>query len=854
VSRGAGEPHQLSLAPINLLPNAPGTYSMRDWRTVATNFDALAFDVNATGQFLPIPVRDDTPESPFLDVAYELPSYVGDNRFYGNGEPFAEGIPTLGAVLGSTLVGIDKSAGPLNWVSMTREYYIDRNNEFIMMNRTDSASGHSAWYDIFPNILFYAIADRYPNETYLHSIQNEIDSRFFTAVNVMTSGGNAPNFNWSAYDFSDNVPRFNGVWREPNMGLGMAWMQHAAYWRKRDSDPAIAGDHLRAVDWALAYYETRTTNPHYEVLTGFGAYAAARMNAEHGRNYNVHKYLDWVFSRSVARPDIIMISGEQWGGQDVGGLMGGMRPCCTNPVQGYAFAMNTYVDVMAVVPIARYEDRYTRAIGKWVLNAANAARLFYGNAHGPQNQSSEFWTGDPLHSVAYEGLRHHWLPDHLLGPDESEEIYAAGDPLTYGWGPLTDFGIYGSAFTGVLGSIIKTTNIEKVLQLDLLATDFYRGAAHKTYLYYNPYPTDQSVAIDLGNDAPIDLYDAVSNRFLKRSAVGHTFFNVPKDNAVMLVLIPSGGTETRVGRQLIVDDIVVDYNATLLPDNLIRNPDVDSPQLGSASAPSFWIRSANATWSDDVALSPTHSLELLDNSASRSEEWRTHATAIPEEENRKLNLRWYWSYDIQPGAEFRARLRLSDEPVTGVSLTGSVMEFDFTISGANANFEIFETSIAIADAIRSFDVTFITGGTLGAMGRLNIDDISAALLAPIPLGGDYNDDGIVDAADYVVWRKNDGTQEGYDDWRTNFGRTSASGQVLPSTAPRSAVVPEPATSILLVLAIAMNFSRRRQTDVISFNREIALSSVNKRPLARRSKSRRRRAQSESCAKRRKART
>ncbi|HEY3395224.1 MAG TPA: hypothetical protein VGK58_21160, partial [Lacipirellulaceae bacterium] len=335
----------------------------------------------------------------------------------------------------------------------------------------------------------------------------------------------------------------------------------------------------------------------------------------------------------------------------------------------------------------------------------------------------------------------------------------------------------------------------------LLATDFYRGPAYATYLYYNPHSTEQPIAIDVGNEQPVDLYDAVSNRFLKRSVSGQTFFNVPSNNAVMLVLVPSGGTEMMVRRQLVVDDVIVDYNATLLPDNLIRNPDVDSPQFGTASAPSFWIRSANATWTDDIALSPTHSLELVDNSASRSEEWRTHATAIPDGEDRTLNLRWYWNYDVQPGAEFRARLRLSNEPVTGISLTGSVTEFDFTISGANADFEIFETSLSIADAIRSFDLTFITGGALGAMGRLYIDDISAALVATIPLSGDYNDDGIVDAADYVVWRKNDGTQGGYDNWRANLGRTSASGQVIPSNASRSAAVPEPAASILLALAI-----------------------------------------------------
>jgi hypothetical protein len=812
----ASAQHQLSLAPINLLPNAPTTYQMRDWQTVAVNFDSLAFDTTATGQFLPIPIRDDTPESPFLSVAYELPSYVGDNRTYGNGETFAEGIPTLGAVLGSTLMGIDKSAGPLNWVSMTREYYINRNNEFIMMNRTDSASGGSAWYDIFPNILFYAIADRYPNESYLNPIQNQIDSKFFTAVNVMTAGGTAPNFNYTAYDFSDNVPRYNGVWREPNMGLGMAWMQHAAYWRNRNSNAGVAALHLQAVDWALAYYETRSTNPHYEVLTGFGAYAAARMNAEHGRNFNIHKYLDWVFSRSAARPDMIMISGEQWGGQDVGGLMGGMRACCSNPTQGYAFAMNTFVDVMAVVPIARYEDRYSRSIGKWMLNAANASRLFYGNAHPTGNQSSEFWTGDPQSAIAYEGLRHYWLPPNLLKPGENQDIYAAGDPLTYNWGPLTDFGIYGSAFVGALGSVVKTTNVEKILQLDLLATDFYRDAAHKTYLYYNPYTADQSVAIDLGNSQLYDLYDAVSNRFLRRSAIGNTFFNVPKDNAVMLVLVPSGGTETRVGRKLMVDNVVIDYNATLLPNNLVRNPDVDTPTIGAASAPSFWHRSTNATWSASVALSPTHSLELIDNNATRSEEWRTYAATIPDGTNRTLDLRWFWKYNIAAGSEFQARLRLSNDPVFGVDLTNPATEYIFTISAGSTDFSMFETSIAIADAIRSFDLTFITGGLIGATGSMYIDDISVALRTSVQiLAGDYNNNGIVDAADYVVWRKNQGTTntlpndplggtvglEHYNQWRANFGATAGLGT-------SAAIVPEPSVSGSLLIMMALVSSAR----------------------------------------------
>jgi hypothetical protein len=67
----------------------------------------------------------------------------------------------------------------------------------------------------------------------------------------------------------------------------------------------------------------------------------------------------------------------------------------------------------------------------------------------------------------------------------------------------------------------------------------------------------------------------------------------------------------------------------------------------------------------------------------------------------------------------------------------------------------------------------------------------------VGIPGDYNEDGKVDAADYVVWRKgNINGQQGYNDWRTNFGRTSGSGSSIGS----SAAVPEPGTVALLLLA------------------------------------------------------
>ncbi|HEX2477590.1 MAG TPA: PEP-CTERM sorting domain-containing protein, partial [Lacipirellulaceae bacterium] len=70
--------------------------------------------------------------------------------------------------------------------------------------------------------------------------------------------------------------------------------------------------------------------------------------------------------------------------------------------------------------------------------------------------------------------------------------------------------------------------------------------------------------------------------------------------------------------------------------------------------------------------------------------------------------------------------------------------------------------------------------------------------------GDYNNDGAVNAADYVVWRKTDGTQSGYNTWRTNFGRTSGSGAALGDASS----VPEPA-GLLVALAGALGMLSHR---------------------------------------------
>jgi autotransporter-associated beta strand protein len=77
------------------------------------------------------------------------------------------------------------------------------------------------------------------------------------------------------------------------------------------------------------------------------------------------------------------------------------------------------------------------------------------------------------------------------------------------------------------------------------------------------------------------------------------------------------------------------------------------------------------------------------------------------------------------------------------------------------------------------------------------------------LAGDYNFDGVVDGADYIVWRKGPGyLASQYDLWRTNFGAPAGTG----AAGVEGASVPEPATAMLMLSAMVLSilrFGRRR---------------------------------------------
>jgi hypothetical protein len=72
------------------------------------------------------------------------------------------------------------------------------------------------------------------------------------------------------------------------------------------------------------------------------------------------------------------------------------------------------------------------------------------------------------------------------------------------------------------------------------------------------------------------------------------------------------------------------------------------------------------------------------------------------------------------------------------------------------------------------------------------------------LPGDFNNNGVVDAADYVVWRKGLGTtytQSDYNVWRDHFGQTVGSGAA--ETAVSQTAVPEPLGFLLALVGASL---------------------------------------------------
>jgi hypothetical protein len=528
---------QISFQTIQKMPRQPEPFAMRDWKTVARDLDAVLFDFKTQGENLPAIWWDKTRRNYDQDT-FALPAYLGDSRQNARNPENHEAITNIGAVLGASLVGIDKSAQDgQNYVRQLLNYHNRANGLNVVMNRT-VAENSSFWYDLFPNIAFDAVSSLYPKQTELSDAMKTSADRWGQAIRVMATKDEIPNFEISYFDLKTMQPIDNKQWFEPDGAAGLVWLQYVAY--KRFNDPK----YLENAKICMRYLESlpRGKSPLYELLLSYGTLSAARMNAELGQHYDLEKMLYWIFDGdSFARGDWSVLA-ARWGDQDVYGLHGSF-----SDFGGYAFAFNSFNLAGSLAPIVRYDPRYAAAMGRWLLNLANSARLFYPKYLSDENQIQPELKGAYRDALAYEGLRKKW---GIASP------YGVGDARRFGWA-ATDFGLYGSVYAGLLGATINTTNDKYILEIDLLKTDYFHDAAYPTFLYYNPHTDARGIQLELG-ERPVNLYDSVTHSLVAQNVKGTFKLELPADGARVIARTPVQKLEFKDGKAW-VGNAVVDY-------------------------------------------------------------------------------------------------------------------------------------------------------------------------------------------------------------------------------------------------------------------------------------------------------
>lgn len=523
---GAGES---AIPRVGLLPDRPTPYLLRDWTRTAREYDRVVFDLNATGPSMPLIWR--VPGAPNLDrPGFGVPSYVGKEENRGT---CGEAVAALGSLLGPTMAGLDKRP----YVELTPEFLNARYG--VVLNNAGSDGAKSFWYDLLPSVVFTQLASKYPDWRRGQTISRGIADAWRQATDVLGA-----DFDHTAYDFPNRKPFDNGQWKEPDAAAGVAYLE--LFQALRSGDPRYLASARKALD----SMQRREDNPTYEILTAYGALSAAYLNAEKGDRWDVYRFVDWCFDpTSPNRVGWGMVAGR-WGDYDAGGLIGS-----TNDGGGYAFAMNTFLDLATLAPVARYDDRFSAPLAKWVLNATNAARLFYKDSLPADHQSGADWPEDPNAGIAYEGLRRTW---------NGKSPYAAGDAKRSGWAK-EDFGLYGGGYVGLLAALVHPTDVPEILRIDLRATDFLPAKGYPTDLLWNPYDAPKTVTLDLG-PKPVRPYDAVANRFLSRRPVKGAFpIRLAPKQAVQIVSAPAAGAVTYDRNRTLIDGVAIDLNNGHVP-------------------------------------------------------------------------------------------------------------------------------------------------------------------------------------------------------------------------------------------------------------------------------------------------
>ena len=179
---------------------------------------------------------------------------------------------------------------------------------------------------------------------------------------------------------------------------------------------------------------------------------------------------------------------------------------------------------------------------------------------------------------------------------------------------------------------------------------------------------------------------------------------------------------------------------------------------------------------------------------------------------------------------------VSNLSVAGDIALGGLLNVDLSASGISPldpmpgdEFEIISGASTLTGAFNALSLPMLSDPTWSWGIDTSNADFTLVVLDVIPIGADFNGDGVVDAADLAIWRQNFGIEMGAtgvlgdadldgdvdgEDYLILLTQLGGAGMVVPGAliGPGAGVaaVPEPSTALLLLGGVLAGWGLRRR--------------------------------------------
>ena len=352
-------------------------------------------------------------------------------------------------------------------------YYSLDEGENIFLNYMDVKSRDLDFYQqVYPGLLYFMIMDRLEASENSDAILRQIAESWYEVV--MDLGGNdrLVDFGYAGYDFTAREPFHRENQLEPDGAAGIALIQYYAFQKYGDKK------YMRAAQFCMDYLDRFDSHYGYRLLYLYTPYLAARLNAQEGFEYDVAKHMG----------NYLLPNESNWGWMGPENFASGMIGSRTE-YGGTAYTYESIMGLAALIPMAKYETRYAKDIGKLVL-------------HGIDELSKQ----GTLICRSQDVVR------------EEESVKAR-------------------LALGYLASMAEPTDQEGILKIDLNVGDFYQKQwDNPSFLLFNPYEEPVTITYEPRTRGVV-LYDLLRDEYLNEGS-SRKDLEIPPQEAVIVIEIP----------------------------------------------------------------------------------------------------------------------------------------------------------------------------------------------------------------------------------------------------------------------------------------------------------------------------